>query len=87
MWDLTVQDDHDFYVVPAATMAGGQTQAYVGAEAPVLVHNGSCPDIAAAASAAAKNAPRDATMTSVARIKGTDIGKSDTQCFFKAFLS
>jgi hypothetical protein len=36
MWDLTIQDDHDFYVEPTASggLIGG-----VGAGTPVLVHN------------------------------------------------
>ena len=73
MWDLTVQDDHDFYVQPAGPADGGASAGAGGAA--VLVHNDSCPNIAAAARAAARNAPEDATMTSVARIKGTDIGE------------
>jgi hypothetical protein len=39
MWDLTVQDDHDFYVLPAVP-DGALEQRYAGdVEAPVLVHN------------------------------------------------
>jgi hypothetical protein len=75
MWDLTVpgNNDHDFYVQPAGSVDG---EASAGASSTaVLVHNDSCPEIAAAARAAARNAPEDATMTSVARIKGTDIGE------------
>jgi hypothetical protein len=75
MWDLTVpgNNDHDFYIIPAVgSQASTQGQVYSATEEPVLVHNVSCPDIAAAASVAAKNAPKDATMTSVAGIKETD---------------
>ncbi|HUN33682.1 MAG TPA: LamG-like jellyroll fold domain-containing protein [Trebonia sp.] len=76
MWDLTVQDDHDFYALPSVgSQASTKEEAYVDAGEPVLVHNDSCPDIAAAARAAARRAPDDATMTSVARIKGTDTGE------------
>jgi hypothetical protein len=75
MWDLTVpgNNDHDFYVQPAGSVDG---EASAGASSTaVLVHNDCHPDIAAAARAAARNAPEDATMTSEARIKGTDIGE------------
>jgi hypothetical protein len=38
MWDLTVQDDHDFYVL--AVRSGSQRTHYVDAgDIPVLVHN------------------------------------------------
>jgi hypothetical protein len=40
MWDLTVQDDHDFYVEPAVVLP--PTRAGPAA-VPVLVHNDSCP--------------------------------------------
>jgi RHS repeat-associated protein len=58
-WNLTVQQLHTYYVV-----AGGT---------PILVHNSCGPDMGAAARAAAKNAPQDATMTAVANIRGTNI--------------
>jgi pretoxin HINT domain-containing protein len=42
MWDLTVQDDHDFYVLPAT----GPLVSTIGSDAvPVLVHN--CGDLPA----------------------------------------
>ncbi|MEU9974402.1 ricin-type beta-trefoil lectin domain protein [Streptomyces sp. NPDC051014] len=61
-WNLTVQQLHTYYVIAGST--------------PILVHNnnGIC-DIGAAAKTAAKSAPADATMTAVARIKGTQLGE------------
>ncbi|MFE4359950.1 polymorphic toxin-type HINT domain-containing protein [Kitasatospora sp. NPDC056800] len=59
MYNLTIADFHTYYVV-----AG---------DVPILVHNSCGPDMGSAARAAAKQAPEDATMTSVARIKNTDM--------------
>ncbi|WP_051967636.1 polymorphic toxin-type HINT domain-containing protein [Kitasatospora mediocidica] len=58
-YNLTVADLHTYYVLAGTT--------------PILVHNSCGPDMGAAARAAAKNAPQDATMTAVARIKDTNI--------------
>ena len=41
MWDLTIQDDHDFYVVPAQVQSADSEGTYnvVSSDEPVLVHN------------------------------------------------
>jgi hypothetical protein len=40
MWDLTVQQDHDFYVIPGQTAgSGGEDQVGAAGMVPVLVHN------------------------------------------------
>ncbi|WP_228447325.1 polymorphic toxin-type HINT domain-containing protein [Streptomyces paludis] len=58
-YNFSVAKLHTYYVVAGKT--------------PVLVHNSCGPDMGTAARAAAKQAPEDATMASVARIKGTDM--------------
>ena len=40
MWDLTIQDDHDFYVESAVVLPPSRAGPTV---VPVLVHNDSCP--------------------------------------------
>lgn len=80
MWDLTVQGDHDFYVLPGN---GNSAADYYGSKdrvTPVLVHNNSCPAVwtQARGLGATRDDPTNSTVAVATVRSKADPGITDT---------